>query len=138
MLAKLWLDGKLAKRSLSRYLFRRVTGPFSCWVPVAPKVAHISRRKRQPEFCQHNQACGRLAWAPPYTPHMVPHSLNHFWGHRNTAGKPTPPKKGLFCLERGVFRECSVPRFPLTRVFPLKPLTWLRKARKGLPYPLGL
>ena len=37
MMAKLWLDGKLAKRSLSRYLFRRVTGLFLLG-PVAPKV----------------------------------------------------------------------------------------------------
>ena len=36
MLAKLWLDGKLAKRSLSRYLFRRDTGIFLLG-PVTPK-----------------------------------------------------------------------------------------------------
>ena len=34
---KTLLDGKLAKRSLSRYLFRRVTGLFLLG-PVAPKV----------------------------------------------------------------------------------------------------
>ena len=37
MLTKLWLDGKWAKRSLSRYLFSRVTGLFLLG-PVAPKV----------------------------------------------------------------------------------------------------
>ena len=37
MLAKLWFDGKLAKRSLSRYLFSRVTCLFLLG-SVAPKV----------------------------------------------------------------------------------------------------
>ena len=37
MLTKLWLDGKWAKRSLSRYLFSRVTGLFLLG-PVAPKM----------------------------------------------------------------------------------------------------
>ena len=34
--AKFWLDGKLAKRSLSRYFFRGVTGLFLLG-PMAPK-----------------------------------------------------------------------------------------------------
>ena len=81
-------------------------GPF-CQFPV------------KPEFCQHNQACGRLAWAPSYITYMVPHSLNYFWGHRNTAGKPTPPKKAYFAWKGAFFRECSVPHYTITRVFPL-------------------
>ena len=72
----------------------------------------------KPEFCLHNQACGRLAWAPSFTTHMVPHSLNHFWGHGNTAGKPTPPKKGLFFMERGVFSRMFSAPLPHNQSFP--------------------
>ena len=34
---------------------------------------------------------------------MVSLSVNHFWAHRNPAGKPTPPQKCSFFMKRGVF-----------------------------------
>ena len=55
------------------------------------------------EFSQYSQACGRLGWTQPYTYRMVSLSVNHFWAHRNPAGKPTPPQKCSFFMKRGVF-----------------------------------
>ena len=44
-----------------------------------------------------------LGWTQPYTHRMVSLSVNHFWAHRNPAGKPTPPQKMLIFHEKGRF-----------------------------------